>query len=247
MPRGTPWFIAVLRAGRVGLLVVRGLLTLSRMTASTPTSQREEKIRQWSCAVLQALDIQVRLDGAIRQGQLLVANHVSWLDVIVLHALCPQARFVAKADILRWPLIGRLAQGAGTLFVQRERPRSSARILVEMTALLSRGGTVMVFPEGTTSDGFGVLPFRSSLLQAAFAGTCAAQPLALRYADDEHVVSPNVRYLGDDSIVQSIWWLCCARGVVATVLALPPRPASGADRKTFAAELRVDIEEALRR
>jgi len=238
-------FIALLRSVRVGMLLGRGLLTLSRLSATAPLAHREARIQQWACAVLQALGIQVRLQGVIQPGQLLVANHVSWLDVIVLHSLCPQARFVAKADVLRWPLIGRLAQGAGTLFVQRDRPRMAARIVSEVTAVLGSGGTVMVFPEGTTSDGVGVLPFRSSLLQAAFAGNGAAQPLALRYSEGTQPISPSVRYLGDDSLVQSIWWLCRARGVVAEVTALPLRAASSTDRKAFATELRADIEQAL--
>jgi 1-acyl-sn-glycerol-3-phosphate acyltransferase len=121
----------------------------------------------------------------------------------------------------------------------------AARIVSEVTAVLGSGGTVMVFPEGTTSDGVAVLPFRSSLLQAAFARSSAAQPLALRYSEGMHSISQSVRYLGDDSLLQSIWWLCRARGVVANVTALPPRAASSADRKAFAAELRADIEQAL--
>lgn len=229
------------------MLVARGLLTMRRLSPTTPSAHREEQIQQWACAVLEALGIQVRLQGVIQTGQLLVANHVSWLDVIVLHSLCPQARFVAKSDVLRWPLIGRLAQGAGTLFVQRDRPRMAARIVSEVTTVLGSGGTVMVFPEGTTSDGVAVLPFRSSLLQAAFAGNATAQPLALRYSEGTHAISPSVRYLGEDSLVQSIWWLCRARGVVAKVTALPLRAASSADRKAFTAELRADIEQALTR
>lgn len=241
------WFIAVLRSVRVGMLLGRGLFTVTRLSAATPSAIREAHIRQWACAVLQALGIQVQLQGAIQPGLLLVANHVSWLDVIVLHSLCPQARFVAKADVLRWPVIGRLAQGAGTLFVERDRPRLAARIVSEVTGVLGSGGTVMVFPEGTTTDGVSVLPFRSSLLQAAFAGNGKAQPIALRYSEGAHSISPSVRYLGDDSLVQSIWWLCRARGVVAEVNALPLRVASNADRKAFAAELRADIEHALTR
>lgn len=121
----------------------------------------------------------------------------------------------------------------------------AARIVSDVTAVLGSGGTVMIFPEGMTSDGVGVLPFRSSLRRAAFAGNGAAQPLAVRYSEGTQPISPSVRYLGDDSLVQSIWWLCRARGVVAKVKALPLRAASSADRKAFAAELRADIEHAL--
>jgi 1-acyl-sn-glycerol-3-phosphate acyltransferase len=241
------WFIAVLKSVRVGVLLGRGLFTVRRLSVTTPSAHREAQIQKWACAVLQALGVQVRLQGAIQPGLLLVANHVSWLDVIVLQSLCPQARFVAKADVLRWPVIGRLAQGAGTLFVQRDRPRMAARIVSEVTSVLGSGGTVMVFPEGTTTDGVAVLPFRSSLLQAAFAGNSTAQPIALRYSEGTLSISPSVRYLGDDSLVQSIWWLCRARGVVAKVNALPLRVASNADRKAFAAALRADIEQALTR
>ena len=240
------WFLAVVRAMRLGSLVGRGLLTLSRQSATTSSAQREEQIQKWSRNVLHALGIQVRLQGVILREQLLVANHVSWLDVIVVHSLCPQARFVAKADILRWPLIGRLVQGAGTLFVERDRPRMAARAIDEVGHVLRRGGTVVIFPEGTTSDGVEVLPFRSGLLQAAFAGKCAVQPLALRYTDGAHARSRSVRYLGDDSLIASIWWLCRAHGVIAKVAALPPLVASGNDRKSFAAKLRTQVEVALK-
>jgi len=229
------------------MLLGRGFFTVRRLSATTPSAHREAHIQEWACAVLQALGIQVRLQGAIQPGLLLVANHVSWLDVIVMHSLCPEVRFVAKADVLRWPVIGSLARGAGTLFVQRDRPRMAARIVSEVTSVLGSGGTVMVFPEGTTTDGVAVLPFRSSLLQAVFAGNGTAQPIALRYSEGTHSISPSVRYQGDDSLVQSIWWLCRARCVVAKVIALPLRVASNADRKAFAAALSADIEQALTR
>lgn len=239
-------FVALLRSVRVGALLGRGLVTVSRLSATTPSVQREAQIQRWARDVLEALGIRVRLSGEIQYGQLLVGNHVSWLDVIVLHSVCPQIRFVAKADVRGWPLIGRLAEGAGTVFVHRDRPRLAAQAIAEVTSVLQDGGTVMLFPEGTTSDGVGVLPFRSSLLQTAFALGGAAQPLALRYSEGAHAISPSVRYLGDDSLAQSIWWLCRARGVVAHVTALPLRIANGADRKALAAELRADIEVALR-
>lgn len=139
------WFITGLRSVRVGMILGLGQLTMSRLSAAAPSAHREAQIQQWACAVLQALGIQVRLQGVIEPWQLLVANHVSWLDAVVLHSLCPQARFVAKADVLRWPLIGRLAQGAGTLFVQRDRPRMAARIVSEVTAVLGSGGTPWFF------------------------------------------------------------------------------------------------------
>lgn len=238
------------RALQVALLLGRGLLLVRQLTPAATPAQRDALVQSWSASVLDALGIRVALRGTIQPGQLLVANHVSWLDIIVLQALCPQARFVAKSDVRQWPVIGRLSQGVGTLFIDRHRPREAGRTLQAVAGVLQQGGTVVVFPEGTTSDGTGVLPFRPMLLQAARTGGCTAQPLALRYADPRHTVSPSVRYIDDDSLLQSIWWLCCARGVVATVQALPVRAAgqlAASNRKDFAAQLRAEIAAVLAR
>jgi 1-acyl-sn-glycerol-3-phosphate acyltransferase len=112
-------------------------------------------------------------------GTLFVANHMSWLDIPVL-ATALDARFISKDEVAGWPLLGKLARRGGTLFVARDRRHEVAAQKDGIAARLCAGESLILFPEGTTSDGRGVLPFRSSLFAAApFAAR--VQPLALRY------------------------------------------------------------------
>ena len=147
----------------------------------------------------------------------------------------PQARFVSKAVVRDWPLIGRLVTGAGTLMVDRQRQRDTSRALETMVQALKQGDTVALFPEGTTSDGAQVLAFRSSLLQSAVIAQVPVQPVALRYSEAGQALSPSVPYIGTTSFVESLWRICVARQLVATVWMLHAATPPHADRRTLAA------------
>jgi 1-acyl-sn-glycerol-3-phosphate acyltransferase len=187
------------------------------------------------------------VDGTLpRPGAtLLVANHISWLDIVALHAAVPQARFVSKADVLHWPLLGWLIRGAGTLFIERERKRDAVRVVHAMAEALRAGDTVAVFPEGTTGPGPELLPFHANLLQAAIATGTPVQPAALRYADPLQPFSPAVEFLGETTLLQSLWQVASARGLCAHVTLLPPQGSEHADRRALAEHLRQQIADRL--
>jgi 1-acyl-sn-glycerol-3-phosphate acyltransferase len=190
--------------------------------------------------------IQLEVVGRPRPGAvLLVANHVSWLDIAVIHAACPQARFVSKADVLRWPLLGWLIREVGTLFIERERKRDALRVVQEVAAALHRGETVAVFPEGTTGSGDTVLPFHANLLQAAISDRVPVQPVALRYHEPGQSVSTAAPYVGKITLVASIWRVVCARGLGVRVRFLFAEGSTHADRRALAAHLRQQIQHAL--
>jgi 1-acyl-sn-glycerol-3-phosphate acyltransferase len=176
---------------------------------------------------------------------MLVANHVSWLDVMVLHALCPQARFVAKSEVQHWPLIGRLVAGAQTFFVERARPHQTRQTVAAITAALRTGATVVVFPEGTTTSGHSVLPFRSSLLQAALVGGTVVRPAALRYCDAQERLSRVVPYINNDTLLGSLWRTARSEQLVAEVRVLPALAGADADRRVLAVALRDAVQAAL--
>ncbi|MDF3823608.1 lysophospholipid acyltransferase family protein, partial [Leptospira sp. 96542] len=121
----------------------------------------------WARALLRHLGLRVEVQGdVVSPGPLLlVSNHISWLDIMSLHA-ARYCRFVAKADIQRWPLVGRLVTGAGTLYIQRDSRRDAMRVVQHIAERLRAGEVLAVFPEGTTSDGQDLLPFHANLLQA---------------------------------------------------------------------------------
>ncbi|MFT0859634.1 lysophospholipid acyltransferase family protein [Ancylobacter sp. G4_0304] len=135
-------------------------------------------------AVLALIGIRVRVTGAPATARplLLVANHVSWLDICVLGAQFPLA-FVAKSEVGSWPGIGLLAKLQRTVFVDRAARTATGRAAHEIAGRLGGGDPVVLFAEGTSSDGNRVLPFRSALLGAASRGegNAAIQPLAIAY------------------------------------------------------------------
>lgn len=235
--------------GRIATSVLHGLHGLALVVFRFPSlsaGERQERIRWWSAKMLRSLGIALIVEGeAAAGGCLLVVNHVSWLDIMAVHAVVPRARFVSKADIRTWPLVSRLVDSAGTLYLERERKRDALRVVQLVAEALRAGDTVAVFPEGTTSTGHGLLPFHANLLQAAVVGGTPVQPAALRYADATHAVSEAVEFVGTTTLVASLWRSACGDRVVARLQLLPARTSLGRDRRRLADELRADIASAL--
>lgn len=204
---------------------------------------RSRQVQAWARTLLTRLDVDLKIVGTPPPAGplLLVANHISWVDILALHATC-HCRFVAKADVKRWPLIGTLATGAGTLYVQRESRRDAMRMVHDMEQVLRDGNILAVFPEGTTGDGDSVLPFHANLIQAAIAADAPVQPVAIRFVDarsgrSSHVVS----YMGDESLVRSIWRTLSAQELCAVVSFGTVQHANGRDRRVWVQELRSEI------
>ena len=211
-------------------------------------AEKEAKVQWWAAKTLQLMGLTLRVEGAMPAGPLLiVANHVSWLDIMALHAVCPQARFVSKADVRSWPVLSKLFDAAGTLFLERERKRDALRVVHLMAEALRDGQVVAVFPEGTTSDGRSLLPFHANLLQAAISARVDVQPVALRYADSTEHISPVVEYIGDTTLLQSLWRVACGDGVTVHVRLLPPAATADVERRPLAAALQAQIAGALER
>ena len=168
---------------RVTVHVVEGLATTTLVFPLVRPAARRRLIRGWSRRLLRMLAVEARVHGelpAAGGNLLVVSNHVSWLDIFVLHSVQP-VRFIAKSDLARWPLAGRLIRGSGTLFVERERRRDTHRVNRQAADALAAGDVVAVFPEGTTTDGTTMLPFKSSLLQPIVDAGGHVLPVAIRY------------------------------------------------------------------
>ena len=208
--------------------------------------ERQRHVQWWSVKMLRLMGITLRVEGApLPDASLLVANHISWLDIMAVHAVCPRARFVSKADVKSWPLIAHLVDAAGTLYLERERKRDALRVVHTMAQALLAGDTVAVFPEGTTSDGRGLLPFHANLLQAAVATATPVQPVAIRFSDATHAISRAVEFVGETTLLQSLWRVAGGEGLTVRVALLPPRASAHADRRALAEQLRQDIAASL--
>jgi 1-acyl-sn-glycerol-3-phosphate acyltransferase len=240
----------VLRAAwrllRMVLHLLHGMAVMALRFPGADAGRRQEHIRWWSAKLVRMAGLDLQVSGTPRPGAtLLVANHISWLDIAAIHAVAPQARFVSKADVLAWPLLGWLIKGAGTLFIERERKRDALRVLHQVAEALKAGDTVAVFPEGTTGDGAELLPFHANLLQAAISTGTPVQCVVLRYSDPDHRFSPAAQFLGDTTLLQSVWRMLSAQGLCVHVELLQPQGARHADRRALSDYLRSQIHAQL--
>jgi 1-acyl-sn-glycerol-3-phosphate acyltransferase len=179
----------------------------------------------WATLLLRALGIRVECaQGALDGGGLLVANHVSWLDPLVLAAVVP-ARPLAKLEVAGWPVAGRLVTGAGALFIDRERLYALPATVAAIAGALRAGDTIVAFPEGTTWCGRGMGRFRPAVFQAAIDAGAPVVPAALRYHEGAGV-STRACYVADDSLPASLLRVIATRRLTVEVTFLPPvRPA----------------------
>jgi 1-acyl-sn-glycerol-3-phosphate acyltransferase len=237
---------AAWRLLRMLLHLLHGMAVMALRFPRLDAAGRQQRIQWWSARLVRMAGLQLQTSGTPRPGAtLLLANHVSWLDIAAIHAVAPQARFVSKADVLAWPLLGWLIRNAGTLFIERERKRDALRVLHQVAEALQAGDTVAVFPEGTTGDGPNLLPFHANLLQAAISAEVPVQGVALRYSDPQHRFSPAAQFLGETTLLRSVWRMLSAPGLSVHVDLLAPQGARHADRRALAAHLRALIHARL--
>ncbi len=164
---------------------------------------------------------------------MVVANHVSWLDIFAINAVAPMA-FVSKDDVRHWPLIGWLCARTETIFLERGSRAAAQRTRETMLAELKGGAHVAVFPEGTTTAGDRVLPFHAALFQGAVDAQVSVVPLALRYTDAVGNPSRAPAYDGDVSLGQSLLAIVRAGGLCAELRILTPLDSAEADRRHLA-------------
>ena len=196
-------------------------------------------LRRWSRFACRVVGIRVTTRGSMPRSGLLVCNHLSYLDVIVLSSLRPCV-FVAKRDVAAWPLFGWLARAADTIFVDRERRLASADVVDLVREAVAGGLLVVLFPEGTSSDGSTVLPFKSALLESAVELRCPVAAAAIEYALDEGSVADEVCYWRDMTLVPHLINLFFKREVRSKCSFSVPKIRVG-DRKEIARELRDEI------
>jgi 1-acyl-sn-glycerol-3-phosphate acyltransferase len=195
-----------------------------------------DAVRWWCRAVVRASGVRVRVSGATGStgGVLLVANHISWLDIPLLAAVRP-ARMLAKSEIRQWPVAGWLTARSGALFIERDRLRVLPDTVARIADALRGGAAVAVFPEGSTWCGRAQGPFRRAVFQAALDSGAPVQPVSLRYRLVDGGSSTAPAYIGDDSLLVSVWRVVSARGLIAEVdVPDPVTPGSHHDRRSLA-------------
>jgi 1-acyl-sn-glycerol-3-phosphate acyltransferase len=244
---------AVWRLLRCLLHIALGLWIIRTQFPKWSEAQRAERIRRWSSDALAFSGITVQLSGeppVPSTPVLVVCNHISWLDIMVMQSVYP-VRFVSKADVANWPLVGWLVKGCGTVLIERERRSDVLRVIQIMAQHLRQGEALAVFPEGTTGDtgahGHNVLKFHANLIQAAIDAATPIQPWSLRYHDQRTGTQSHAAdYVGDTTLLTSIWRVLRAEPMLAKVHCGESRVHDAAERKLIAQELHGEVAGLLR-
>ena len=214
----TPYLLRAWRALRLALhfawIGAGALLIYPRVDADG----RARLKQRWSRTILDILG--VRLDAGASSappGSLIVANHVSWLDIFVINSVHPAA-FIAKAEIRQWPFIGWLAERNDTIFLRRGSRGHAKVVNGQIDALLNSGTDVAIFPEGTTTDGTHLLGFHAALLQPAIETGRAIVPCALSYHDASGARTHAPSFAGETTLAQCFAAILACRTLTARVL-----------------------------
>jgi len=232
--------VASYRLVRLVLHLIHGLAVIAWRFPTMTETQKAQTIQAWAQTLLAQLAIQLVVTGkpAERGPMLVAANHISWLDIPLLLA-AGHCRFVAKAEIQHWPLLGKMAHGGGTLFIARESRRDAMRVVHQMAEHLRAGDVLAIFPEGTTSNGQQLLPFHANLFQAAISACAPVQPVALGFVDavsGQPSLAPC--YIDDDTLLGSVWRTLTAPPLCATVALGEPQLPGDRDRRALATDVR---------
>jgi 1-acyl-sn-glycerol-3-phosphate acyltransferase len=239
----TSVLLGISRAFAVGFFC---LLALAEISVRIPFIARTGRLQartawlqRWSRFACRVVGIRIRTCGSMPSSGLLVSNHLTYLDVIVLSSI-GRCVFVAKGDIAAWPLFGWLARAAGTIFVDRQRRLGSAAVVDLVRDAIAGGSLVVLFPEGTSSDGSTVLPFKSSLLESAVQLRCPVAAATIEYALDHGSVADEVCYWGETTLLRHLLNVFFKREIRAKCSFSLPKIRAG-NRKEIARALRNEV------
>jgi 1-acyl-sn-glycerol-3-phosphate acyltransferase len=203
-------------------------------------------IQQWLKSICQILVVDIKVTGEPAKACLQVSNHISWLDIPVL-ASVNNPRFLSKAEVRHWPIIGWLAECSGTLFIQRGNAKATQGVRQGLSSSLQNGDTVLIFPEGTTTDGESVRRFHPRLFAAAIETNTHVQPIMIRYPalDDAQKINAIVPYIDEQSLGDNLKQLLQQKKTIVHVHYCPLINITGKDRKQIALESEQAIRESL--
>ncbi|MCQ4305807.1 1-acyl-sn-glycerol-3-phosphate acyltransferase [Stutzerimonas frequens] len=225
-------------------LILAGALGIAERCAIPVSALRKQRLTQWFLTRLAAaLPFRLRVTGELpTQPMLWVANHVSWCDIPLLGMLAPLS-FLAKAEVRAWPALGWLAQAAGTLFIRRGGG-DAALVNRQLATQLVQGRHLLIFPEGTSTDGTDVRTFHPRLFACALEAGCAVQPVAIRYWRNgkPDTVAP---FVGDDELPAHLRRLLTSDICDVEIQLLPPIDVMALDRKAVAMNAQQAIANAL--
>lgn len=237
-----------LRLLRVGLHLLSGVLQTALLFPFAGPAGRNALKRRWSLQLLKQLKIEtLHYEGDLPSidGGLLVANHISFIDVFAINAVLPSG-FIAKSEVAGWPLIGWLSRHNDTVFIERGKRQAAHLTRQRVLAMLAAGKRLVVFPEGTTTTGGRVLPFHGALFQGAIDAAAPVHCLAVEYFDAQGAPSAAAAYVDELSVLDCLMNILDSDGIRVRIrLAAsfaPPLP----DRRHLAHRAHQAVSLALR-
>lgn len=248
---GSAWDKSLLkdrRLLRLGWHLVEGLATCAIVFPFVGKARRNRLIHRWSRRLVTLCGITLHIEdrhGGLAERALIVANHISWLDIFVINSMEP-CRFVAKSEIRDWPLIGWLCAKTGTIFISRGNRRDVRRIYEGLVDSIRAGDRIAFFPEGGVSSQGNVLPFHANLFEAAVEAKVPVQPLALRYVDVSGHYHPAADFTGDMSFLDSLFLILRSPSIHVKLATLAPIGTNDTHRRELAEATRQAIIECLR-
>ena len=242
--RPLPGSVRGFRAFRVGTHIAGFFLSPPGKRNLSPDNS--DPLSHWCQGLLSKFKVEVRVEGPPPGPGpfLIVANHISWMDILLIRQLIP-GQFIAKEEIALWPVIGPGARRAGTLFISRNKLSSLRATFLQVCRCLERGQSVVLFPEGTTTTGEHLLPFRSGLFESARRTGVPILPLALRYESLTGPPNHATSYTGGESFGRSLWRTLGEARINARLILRPPIFPEKKSRKVLAAEARHSIMSTL--
>jgi len=231
----------ILRLTLVTLHIMAGILVawlVLRPRTGKVVSTRPMVI--WSRLLCRILGVRLLVHGRPHSGTtLFVANHISWLDIFCIAAVCP-THFLAKSEVAAWPLFGWLSRRAGTVFIRRGGDNGAGEAAEQLSWRLRQGSRMAIFPEGTSTTGETVRKFYPRLLQSAIHVRCPVQAIALRYPAGEGINSV-VPFVGDDDFLSHLWRLAGEGRIIAELIFCEPLPTVGQSRDALALQAHAQI------
>ena len=209
-------------------LIVEAAIVSKFIFRFNSASWKDNYVQSWSRKVLKTFGISIKLVNAenlsIKSGFCIVSNHISWIDIQVIESII-HCRFISTSEVFSWPVIGKMAEAAGSLFIDLDNPRTGTKKIVDqMVPLLRAGERICFFPEATSTDGIHILPFKSNLFQSSISSGTPVVPVAIRYLDASNKVSTAPGFFGDMTLIQCMKNIFDDGPLTAEVIVLPAAP-----------------------
>lgn len=235
---------------QIGVHVIGGVCTLSFLFPFLSRKNKYRKIQEWSTHLLKIFNIELVVQGAgllSNTPHLMASNHISWIDIHVMNAFQP-IRFVAKSEVEGWPIFGWMAKQLGTVFIRRDNARNARQVVSQMAEVL-KTESICIFPEGTSSAGATVLPFKPNLFESAILAQRPVYPVAIQYLSKvTGKRSESPAFIGDMGLLESMSNIMKNRALVAKITIIEPYlgdAQSPLDRKLVANSSQEAIAKAL--